>query len=211
MYSAFKLNEQGDSIQRWYSPSPTWKQSVVPCLFLTVASWPPYRFLRRQMRWSGFPFSLRIFHSLLWSTQLKALAVNKAEVDVFLEFSWLSIGPVDVGSLISGSSAFSKSNLHIWKFSVYILMKPRLPCYYNIGLIVVPGLPRWLSGKEPTSQYRRCRFDCWVRKISRRRKWQPTPIFLHRKSDGLRNLEGYSTWVCKESDITEQLNNNSRS
>ena len=118
---------------------------------------------------------------------------------------------MDVANLISGSSAFSKSNLHIWKFSVHILMKPRLPCYYNIGLIVVPGLPRWLSGKEPTSQYRRHRFDCWVRKISWRRKWQPTPVFLHRKSHGLRSLEGDSTWVCKESDTTEQLNSYSRS
>ena len=163
------------------------------------------------MRWSGFPISLRIFHSLLWSTQATTLAVNKAEEGVFLEFSCLSYGPVDVGSLISGSSAFSKSNLHIWKFSVHILMKPRLPCYYNIGLIVVPGLPRWLSGKEPTSQYRRHRFDCWVRKISWRRKWQPTPVFLHGKSHGLRSLEGDSTWVCKESDTTEQLNSSSRS
>ena len=74
------------------------------------------------------------------------VVVNK--VDVFLELSSFFNDPTDVGNLISGSSAFSKSNLHIWKFSVHILMKPRLPCYYNIGLIVVPGLPRWLSGKE---------------------------------------------------------------
>ena len=41
---------------------------------LTVASWPEYRFLKRHVRWSGIPISLRIFHSLLWSTQSKALA-----------------------------------------------------------------------------------------------------------------------------------------
>ena len=41
---------------------------------LTVASWPAYRFLKRQVRWSGIPISWRIFHSLLWSTQSKALA-----------------------------------------------------------------------------------------------------------------------------------------
>ena len=197
MYSAYKLNKQSDYIQPRYTPFPTWNQSVVPYLVLTVTSWPLYRFLRRQMRWSGFPISLRIFHSLLWSTQAKTLAVNKAEVDIFLEFSYLSYGPVDVGSLISGSSAFSKSNLHIWKFLVHILMTPRLSCYYNIGLIVVPRLPRWLSGKEPTSQYWRRMFDCWVRKISWRRKWQPTPVFLHGKSHGLRGLEGYSTWFAK--------------
>ena len=49
--------------------------------------------------------------------------VNEAEVDVFLEFSCFLYDPVDVGNLISGSSAFSKSNLNVWKFSVHILLK----------------------------------------------------------------------------------------
>ena len=74
MYSAYKLNKQGDNIQPWHTPFPIWNQSVVPCTVLTVASWPAYRFLKRQVRWSGIPISLRIFHSLLWSTQSKALA-----------------------------------------------------------------------------------------------------------------------------------------
>ena len=52
--------------------------------------------------------------------------VNKAEVDVFLELSCFLDDPVDVGNLISGSSAFSKSSLNIWKFSVPILLKPTL-------------------------------------------------------------------------------------
>ena len=52
--------------------------------------------------------------------------VNKAEVDVFLEFSCFFDYSKDVGNLISGSSAFSKSSLNIWKFSVHILLKPRL-------------------------------------------------------------------------------------
>ena len=52
--------------------------------------------------------------------------VNEAEVDVFLEFSCFFCDPVDVDNLISGSSAFSKSNLNIWKFSVPILLKPHL-------------------------------------------------------------------------------------
>ena len=52
--------------------------------------------------------------------------VNKAEVDVFLELSYFFYDPVDVGNLISGSSAFSKSNLYIWKFSVHVLLKPGL-------------------------------------------------------------------------------------
>ena len=47
--------------------------------------------------------------------------VNKAEVDIFLEFSCFSNDPTDVGNLISGSSAFSKSSLNIWKFTVRVL------------------------------------------------------------------------------------------
>ena len=52
--------------------------------------------------------------------------VNKAEIDVFLELSCFFDDPRDVGSLISGSSAFSKSSLNIWKFMVHVLLKPGL-------------------------------------------------------------------------------------
>ena len=55
MYSAYKLNKQGDNIRPWRTPFPIWNQSVVPCPVLTVASWPAYRFFKRQNRWSGFP------------------------------------------------------------------------------------------------------------------------------------------------------------
>ena len=56
-FSAYKLNKQGDNIQPWCTPFPIWNQFVVPCLVLIVASWPAYRFLRRQVRWSGIPIS----------------------------------------------------------------------------------------------------------------------------------------------------------
>ena len=52
--------------------------------------------------------------------------VNKAEVDVFLELSYFFDNSADVGNLLSGSSAFSKSTLNIWKFTVHILLKPDL-------------------------------------------------------------------------------------
>ena len=52
--------------------------------------------------------------------------VNKAEGDAFLEHSCFFGDPVDVGNLISGSSAFSKSSLNIWKFTVHVLLKPGL-------------------------------------------------------------------------------------
>ena len=52
--------------------------------------------------------------------------VNEAEIDVFLELSCFFDDPEDVGNLIAGSSAFSKSSLNIWKFMVHILLKPDL-------------------------------------------------------------------------------------
>ena len=52
--------------------------------------------------------------------------VNKAEIDVFLELSCFFDDPADIGNLISGSSAFPKTSLNIWKFTVHVLLKPGL-------------------------------------------------------------------------------------
>ena len=52
--------------------------------------------------------------------------VNKAEIDIFLELSRFFYDPEDVGNLVSGSSAFSKTSLNIWKFTVHVLLKPSL-------------------------------------------------------------------------------------
>ena len=52
--------------------------------------------------------------------------INKAEVDVFLEFSCFLYDPMNIGNLISGSSASSKPSLYMWKFSLHLLLKPRL-------------------------------------------------------------------------------------
>ena len=52
--------------------------------------------------------------------------VIEVEADVFLEFSWFYDDPMDIGNLISGSSAFSKSSLNIWKLSIHTLLKPCL-------------------------------------------------------------------------------------
>ena len=51
VYSAYKLNKQGDNIQPRHTPFPIWNQSIVPCLVLTVASWPAYRFLKGRTDW----------------------------------------------------------------------------------------------------------------------------------------------------------------
>ena len=93
---------------------------------LTVASWPAYRFLRRQVRWSSIPICLRIFLSLLWSTVKGFGIVNKAEIDVFLQLSCFFHDPADDGNLISGSSSFSKTSLDIREFTVHILLNSGL-------------------------------------------------------------------------------------
>ena len=111
MYSAYKLNKQGDNIQPWHTLFPIWNQSIVPCPVLTVPSLPAYRFLKRQVRWSGIPISFQNFLPFLVIHTFKGFGiVNKAEIDVFLELSCFFDDPADVGHLISGSSAFSKTS-----------------------------------------------------------------------------------------------------
>ena len=94
---------------------------IVPCPVLTVAFWPAYRFLRRQVRWFGIPISFRIFQFLVIHTVKGFGVVNKAEICLFLEVSCFYNDPMDVGS-----SAFSKSTLYIWKFLFHVLLKPSL-------------------------------------------------------------------------------------
>ena len=83
IYSAKKLNKQGDNTQPWRTPFPIWNQFVVPRLVLTVASWPAYRFLSRQVRWSGIPISLRIFQFVVIHTVKVFSIINEIEVDFF--------------------------------------------------------------------------------------------------------------------------------
>ena len=64
MYSAYKLNNQSDNIQPWHTLFPILNQCIVPSPVLNIASWPAYRFLRKQVRWSGIPISLRVFQSV---------------------------------------------------------------------------------------------------------------------------------------------------
>ena len=79
------------------------------------------------MRWSGILISLRIFQQFVVIGTVKGFkVVNKAEVDIFLEFLCFLYDPRDTGSLVSSASAFSKSILYIWKFLVHVLLKPSL-------------------------------------------------------------------------------------
>ena len=75
--------------------------------------------------------------------------------------------------------------------------------YYCVHIVIFPGGSD--GGPPALLQCRRPGFNPWVRKVSWRRKWQPTPVFLPGKSHGRRNWLGYSPWGRKESDTTERL------
>ena len=99
-----------------------WSMSSSNCFFLACMQvsqeagkvvWYPYLF-------KNFPQFVVIY------TVKDFSVVNEEEVYVFLEFSWFFYDPTDIDNLISGSSAFSKSSLFIWKFSVHILLNPSL-------------------------------------------------------------------------------------
>ena len=126
MYSAWKLNKQGDDIQPCCTPFLILNQSIVSCKVLTVASWPTSRFLRRWVRWSGTPISWNFPKFVVIHTVKGFSVVNEAEVDSFLEFPCFLHHLTNVGNLISAPFAFSKLSLYIWKFSVHVLLKPTL-------------------------------------------------------------------------------------
>ena len=121
---------------------PIWNQSVVPCpncCFLTCIqiSHEAGKVVWYYHLFKNFPQFVVIY-------TVKAFGVvNKAEVDVFLELSCFFYDPMDIGNLIFGSSAFSKSNFNILKFSVHLLLKPSLKdfeqnfaaCECNCGIV----------------------------------------------------------------------------
>ena len=127
MYSACKLNKQGDNIQTWFIPfsdlEPVYcSMSSSNCCFLICIQISQKA---DQVVW--YSHLLKTFPQFVVIHKVKGFGiVNKTEVDVFsgnlLVFRWSS----GVGNLISGSSAFSKSDLNIWKFMVHVLLKPGL-------------------------------------------------------------------------------------
>ena len=139
IYSAYKLNKQGDNIQPWCTPFPIWnvpiflfgcsylEQVCCPmsssnCCFLTCIQVSQEA---GQVVWYSHLFQ-NFPQFIVIHTVESFGAVNKAEIDVFLELSFFFDDPSDVGNLISGSSAFSKTSLKIWKFTVHVLLKPGL-------------------------------------------------------------------------------------
>ena len=84
IYSAFKLNKQGDNMEPWHHPFPTLNQSVVPSPGLTAASWTAYRCHRRCVKWNGI-YLFKNFPQFVINHTVKGLSiVNEVEVDVLL-------------------------------------------------------------------------------------------------------------------------------
>ena len=103
-----------------------WNQSIVPCLVLTVASWPVYRFLTRQVRWFGIPIYWRIFQFVVIHT-VKGFSIVK-EADVFF---WNSLAFLMLQQMLAIWSLVPLPFLKpawtsIWKFTVHVLLKPGL-------------------------------------------------------------------------------------
>ena len=92
--SAYRLNKQGDNRQPCRTHFFILNQSVVPYRVLTVASWPTYRLLRRQVRWSGIPISLRAFYSLSYTVRGFSI-VDETKINVFPKFPYFLYNPVN--------------------------------------------------------------------------------------------------------------------
>ena len=126
MYSAYKLNKQGDSIQPCRTPFLTLNHGTLShvqfCYFLSCiqGSQETGKVVWYSHLFKNFP------QFVLIHTVKGFLIVNETEVDVFLELPCFLYNPMKVGNLISGSSASSKSSLYIWKFSIQVLLKPSL-------------------------------------------------------------------------------------
>ena len=126
MYSAYRLNKHGDYIALIYSfpnlGSVCFSMSDSNCCFLTCI-----QISQEAGKVVWYSHLFQNFPQFVVTHTVKGHGiVNKAEVDVFMELSCFCNDPTDVGNLISGSFAFSKSSLNIWKFMVHVLLKPSL-------------------------------------------------------------------------------------
>ena len=111
MYSRYKLYKQGDNIQPWRTPFPIWNQSVVSGPVLTVRFLTCIQISQEAGQVIWYSHLFQSFPQCVVIPTVKSFGiVNKAKVDVFLEFSCFFRWSNSVGNLISGSSAFSKSS-----------------------------------------------------------------------------------------------------
>ena len=124
MCSVYRLNKQGDSrepviLLSQSSTNQLFHRGSNCCFLIHI------QVSQETGKMIWYFHLLRAFHSLIMIHTVKGFStVNETEVDAFLDFRCLPYDPVNVGNLISGSSAFSKPNMDIWKFSVHIMLKP---------------------------------------------------------------------------------------
>ena len=104
-----------------------WNQPVVPCQVLPLLLPDLHTDFSRSSQVVWYSHLFKNFPEFVVVHTVKGFGiVNKAKVDIFLELSCFFDDPVNVGNLIFGSCAFSKSSLRMWKFTVHILLKPGL-------------------------------------------------------------------------------------
>ena len=125
MYSAYKLNKQGDKYTALMYSFSYLEQACCSmfssnCCFLTYIQVSQET---GQVVWYAHLFQKFPLFIVIHTVKGFGI-VNKAEIDVFLELSCFIDDPADVGNLISGSSAFSKTTLNTWKFMVHVLVPP---------------------------------------------------------------------------------------
>ena len=151
MYSAYKLNKQGDSLDvlLFLFGPVCCSMSSSNCCFLRCIQVSQEA---SQVVWYSHLF--QNFPQFIVIPTVKGFGiVNKAEIDVFLELFCFFHDPEDVGNLISGSSAFSKTSLNIWKFTVHVLLK-RCWLYFQVGSFAdILTIPRkcssnWILWKD---------------------------------------------------------------
>ena len=128
MQSAYKLNKQGEYVQPWRTPFPIWNQSVVPCPVLTVASWPAYRFLKRQVRWVWYSHLFQNFPQFIVIPTVKGFGIVNKQKEMFF---WNSL-------------AFSmiQQMLAIWTLVPVPFLKPAWTSFqmFTVHVLLKPGL-----------------------------------------------------------------------
>ena len=150
------------SREPWGTPFPILNQFIVPCPILTVASWPAYRFLRSQVRWSGIPVSLTVFHSLLWPTQSKAL---KWRSEVAQSCPTLC-DPMDYSLPGSSIHGIFQARILEWGAISFSRGPSQLRDQTQVSCIVGRCFTVWATGESIYSYWKNDNFDytdlCWV-------------------------------------------------
>ena len=125
MYPTYKLNKWGYNIYPWCIPFPIWNQSIVPCVVLTcLLTCIQVSQETDKVVWYSHLFKNFVVCYDPLSQRLSRGQWNRSRF--FLEFLCFFYDPMDIRSMISGSSAFLKSSLYICRFSVHVLLKSSL-------------------------------------------------------------------------------------